>query len=535
MTQYIRTIGRLEPSYVIRKFLDAQRIHNLTLYLQTLHEKNLANGDHTTLLLNCYTKLRDTVKLNRFVETDTDAHFDVDIAIKVLRSAGYFSSALYLAKKHKEHAAYVGIQIDDAKNYEDALDYISRLPFFDSEKMMKQYGKTLVSFLPEQTTRLLMLLCTNYSPKTDSDNPPFAVSSQITVKARPEEFIHIFVDQPQWLLKFLENATTVGDDTQRTAVVYNTLLELYLSSSVYESNVEEGQKKAMSVLQNERSKYDADHALALCQAVAFRAGILFLYERLKLYQDILQYYMDNNDYEMVITSCKRFGDKDSNLWVQVLGYFAERAEECHAEIKSILSFIDKDNILPPLLVVQILAQHEKASLAVVKDYISRRLQQEQLAIAEDQRQIRQFKEETEKMRAEMQELRTTAKIFQLAKCTACTSPLELPSIHFLCMHSFHQRCLVDNEGECPLCAPSAKKVFDVKRQLEQNAGDHDTFFKQLEGSADGFTTVSEFFGRGMFNRVVLVDGEKTVQLSSAAAPPASAASVRSSTRGTLYK
>jgi hypothetical protein len=34
MRQYLRTIGRLEPSYVIRKFLDAQRIHNLTSYLQ---------------------------------------------------------------------------------------------------------------------------------------------------------------------------------------------------------------------------------------------------------------------------------------------------------------------------------------------------------------------------------------------------------------------------------------------------------------------------------------------------------------------
>eukprot|EP00163_Fabomonas_tropica_P014549 TRINITY_DN2645_c0_g3_i4.p1 TRINITY_DN2645_c0_g3~~TRINITY_DN2645_c0_g3_i4.p1 ORF type:complete len:454 (+),score=82.80 TRINITY_DN2645_c0_g3_i4:150-1511(+) len=55
--QYLRTIGRLEPSYVIRKFLDAQRIHNLTSYLEALHENNLANADHTTLLLNCYTKV----------------------------------------------------------------------------------------------------------------------------------------------------------------------------------------------------------------------------------------------------------------------------------------------------------------------------------------------------------------------------------------------------------------------------------------------------------------------------------------------
>lgn len=39
MGQYCATIGFMEPSYVIRKFLDAQRIHNLTSYLEELHSQ----------------------------------------------------------------------------------------------------------------------------------------------------------------------------------------------------------------------------------------------------------------------------------------------------------------------------------------------------------------------------------------------------------------------------------------------------------------------------------------------------------------
>lgn len=58
----------LEPSYVIKQFLDAQRIHNLTLYLEKLHEAGVANANHTTLLLNCYTKLKDVQKLNEFIK-----------------------------------------------------------------------------------------------------------------------------------------------------------------------------------------------------------------------------------------------------------------------------------------------------------------------------------------------------------------------------------------------------------------------------------------------------------------------------------
>ncbi len=58
MGQYLETVGVLEPSYVIRRFLDAQRITCLTAYLELLHEQGLATVDHTTLLLNCYTKLK---------------------------------------------------------------------------------------------------------------------------------------------------------------------------------------------------------------------------------------------------------------------------------------------------------------------------------------------------------------------------------------------------------------------------------------------------------------------------------------------
>jgi hypothetical protein len=68
LTSYLGQTGTLEPSYVIKKFLDAQRIHNLTFYLEKLHEADMANANHTTLLLNCYTKLKDVEKLNEFIK-----------------------------------------------------------------------------------------------------------------------------------------------------------------------------------------------------------------------------------------------------------------------------------------------------------------------------------------------------------------------------------------------------------------------------------------------------------------------------------
>jgi hypothetical protein len=57
---------------VVRRFLDGQLTANLTTYLQALHAAGQANQQHTTLLLNCYTKLKDVARLNAFVSDGTD-------------------------------------------------------------------------------------------------------------------------------------------------------------------------------------------------------------------------------------------------------------------------------------------------------------------------------------------------------------------------------------------------------------------------------------------------------------------------------
>ncbi len=200
MAEYLHTIGRhdteadvgnrdrkrggTEPSYVIGKFLEAQRIHNLTLYLQTLHEKQVANTDHTTLLLNCYTKLKDHAKLRDFVQRD-NLSFDVKSAITVCREAAYYEHALFLAKKHCQHDSYLQIQLEDCSNFTEALAYISSLDNSNAKQFALLYGEKLLRHgivdeekeagteasdstanasneLTEQTTRLFIALCTGF-------------------------------------------------------------------------------------------------------------------------------------------------------------------------------------------------------------------------------------------------------------------------------------------------------------------------------------------------------------------------------------
>ncbi|KAJ3221469.1 Vacuolar protein sorting-associated protein 11 [Clydaea vesicula] len=158
--QYLKTIGYLEPSYVIRKFLDAQRIHNLTSYLQALHEKGFGNSDHTTLLINCYTKLRDNKKLDIFLKSNTSEEwkFDVDTAIKVCRSAGYFEHALFLAQHYDQIDWYMKIQIEDLKEYRKTVAFLSKLPTSLSRAELKKYGYILVTELPMEMSEILIKL-----------------------------------------------------------------------------------------------------------------------------------------------------------------------------------------------------------------------------------------------------------------------------------------------------------------------------------------------------------------------------------------
>mmetsp|Transcript_13018 Transcript_13018/g.27523 ORF Transcript_13018/g.27523 Transcript_13018/m.27523 type:complete len:173 (-) Transcript_13018:206-724(-) len=119
-------------------------------------------------------------------------------------------------------------------------------------------------------------------------------------------------------------------------------------------------------------------------------------------------------------------------------------------------------------------------------------------LEEDRSAIRKYQEETTRMRAEVAELRTSARIFQHSRCTACTAALDLPAVHFMCMHSFHARCLGDQERDCPKCQAENRTVLEIKRSLESSLSDHDKFFQQLESSEDGFSVVADYFGRGIF-------------------------------------
>lgn len=164
-----------EPFAYLTQFLDSQRINNLIEYLEELHDHNKATVDHTTLLLNCYAKLKDTAKLETFIKSGTN--FDLETAISMCRQGGYYDQAVFLAKNNKEHELVIDILIEDSKHYEEALDYMWHLEPQLAYPNLTKYARVLLEHCPEETTQVFIDYFTGeYRPRKDVPLPSFQVS-----------------------------------------------------------------------------------------------------------------------------------------------------------------------------------------------------------------------------------------------------------------------------------------------------------------------------------------------------------------------
>ena len=123
-----------------------------------------------------------------------------------------------------------------------------------------------------------------------------------------------------------------------------------------------------------------------------------------------------------------------------------------------------------------------------------------MLVTQNRKLIESYRTETEAKRKEMEDLGNKPAIFQTRRCAACGRSLDLPTVHFLCKHSFHQSCLNQSDGkeaECPKCAAQNNSIRAFRKAQEDSADKHDMFQDALQRSRDKFGTISEFFGRGV--------------------------------------
>ena len=420
--RYIETIGCIDASLIIRKYLDASSIHYLIQYLEELHRRGFASSDHTVLLMNSYAKLHDNDKIQAFVyQQSLGPHFDVAAVVDALASSEYTREALYLAAQHRLHAKYIAIQLGQLHAYAEAIAYIKQLPAVEVAAVLAQYGKQLVDNAPAEATAMLKEVC----------------SAQRAEPVPAEKALACFIDAPRELKAFLKSC--IAEDTT-DPVIWNTYLELVLRNDLSDplkgaevsiakgdevsavkgdevSAVKGAEAKAvkgdeakavngaeakaangdevsavkgdegkatnnsemtntsevMAVLQNPKACYEDDQALILLEANRCEAGLVYLYEKLHMHSILLHHLLHQNRLDEAIALCEKEAEEDS-LWRVLLQETLESGSE--EAVEKVVDVVKARKGVPLVQLVQMLCDSGRVSSARVNAVVLEALQEE---------------------------------------------------------------------------------------------------------------------------------------------------------------
>ncbi len=535
MTQYCYTIGFLQSSYVIRRFLDPRRIENLILYLEKLHEKGVATRDHTNLLLTIYTKMKDESKVTAFCNNscklatttapkllnEIPGNVDVDGVVSILTKSGFVEQALKVALEYNQHSAYLDILMSkDPPDVVASLGYISSLIFTPSlttqtmKELLDKYARKLLVMLPNEVTSLFIILCSgNYDSLklkviTTTSNQ-LSVSPYLT-PLNIEDLLPCYVNNEKYFLLLMDGLYE-GNFTHKafTPKVMNTLLELYLDEyntlkSENNNDYRALDEKIMSLLDIVCSglEYDVSQALLLTRQFQYSVGEKFLLDKQQSTELLLRMYTESNDDNSIFKILRKEDRKDSEFYIQILTYFVKKVDTGSSDMdddekwenvtKVLDIIIEKDTVLAPMQILSVLAMNKDLPLHIISSYMKSTLLECNNTISKLETSVRSMRNTIETIRQEdnvRKELggnRFKKNLTKSKDSKNHSDSLDEEDEEDL----LHNSKIQEEEN-----IREQKKWENIKKDLMERSSEHEAFYSELERSNDGFNTVASYFGK----------------------------------------
>ncbi|KAL8446018.1 hypothetical protein Emag_004870 [Eimeria magna] len=558
---YIKTIGFLEPSAVIQKFLDCQELNHLALYLLHLHLAGCAMQQHTLLFFKCTARLKDDSLLACFLEDPRISKTcSLSVALNECRLNGDIKLACAIASRHGYHDEYLSLLLE-TKEFSKAVELLKQVDAPAACSLLLKHGSALLEHSASDVLLLLSQFIKDYHTSVDIFIPLFVDAPDLLLlflsllshgvptasrlvpqyealcgEARLQEAIErareaisttpsIFGSSPfssllEMLLRSQRKWNALRQVGTRGAGGLNGLADKSSSSlAASDGNTSSSAPSifAETLLKTLKSRQmtheDQYRATLLCTIFGFEEGMVLVGEKRQELQLPVAYFEANNDIPNLLRFCLKNGSKDPTLWTQALSILASQSGT-QRQIREVLIHIERHRLLPPLAVLELLQQSQAVTLDAVKDYFLRASDDLADQLAHSQELLQSDRAEVSQMAEEVRRFKTSAQVFESERCDFCFLPVELPSVHFRCGHSFHIYCLSSNNEEktegfqatdlsqvsycCAICTPqfNAKRLLLSQREAE--ACNTDDFFKYLRGSADGFDFILSCFGRGLF-------------------------------------
>jgi vacuolar protein sorting-associated protein 11 len=508
MEQYIYTIGSLEASHVIFRYLDAPKIPMLTTYLEELRSRDMATPAYDELLKTCYLKLGDVEAADRITATSANTSFN-DSCASIVTSLTH--------------------------NPKEALATVCTFEAPKAAEALVLYGAALARALPRETAGIVVALCLGtYSPSSMAEAANKGSNEASRILKYPTDdrdrrctpypvhlFASSFLENPKMLRLILAHCNR--NKCALTPNLRRTLLELTLAewnnAKRYGDTEAEKlrRKEAIAALTDAHSTDIGDYdALVLVQLAGFTEGELLLYERLQMVPMLLsRYAMDGGDRarRQMLAMCR----SDPEILAEVLGHFVQIAcekvthdnvddasvnseeEEILDDIREALALAKSQGVLPPVRIARILAGEDTGPFSVVEtatqqlptevkgkrtvplsvalEYVGDILDESMGIISRLQTEVDSYTELCNTMEAEVEALRKSSTSIEHDPPQEITT--DMPNI---------------NEVYARVQA-----IFDESPSLETSSTlqYREAFWREMNQSDDRFDIITRYFAKGL--------------------------------------
>lgn len=316
MDQYILTIGSLESSHVIFRFLDAPKIHLAVKYLIALRTAGLASSVHDELLRTCYLKLGDVDSASKIILSSRDD------ASAVLSPDGLEIPTVPISRN----------LLASSDNPSEMLAAICSLGAEEAVKALVAHGVFIARSLPRETAGVVIALCDgSYSPTDMADAAAGRDGNETKCDKYPISlFQNAFMENPKLFRLILSHCRR--NDCVLTPMLRRTLLELTLdewgtAKRTGDMRAQKLRRDEAITLLSEKSHVDdmGDYeALVIVQEAGFTEGKIILYERLNMVDTLMEEYAksgtDRSRRQMLA-----MGETDPEILADVLSHFVKMA------------------------------------------------------------------------------------------------------------------------------------------------------------------------------------------------------------------
>jgi len=486
-----------DTSSVITLLMEQRGTRNaLRKYLEALLSKGLARVKHIRLLVSCY---------NDDLSSEADGTSEMPISVKnfakvmegvsdesaaqvaaACRDANLFDAAESLARERKMYLLLARILAEDKSDTDGVLDLLPTIPRQTALEIIFEIGRVLRNANPDRFLSEIISVAFRADEKLREEE---AAETAQTIGES------ILQDNPELHAKLLEMVLSRTPQGGKPPPYVQRIMErLFEILVVIDVTSAENSNRAKPFLISARLKTDRERMCHIAELHSHLPCLRILREETRAYDVLAHQLCVEGDVASLHTACKRHGDREPDMWLQLIRLIAMTPHGSTGDItleEAVDAALKTKTVSEAEVVDLICKVAPKERFLRIRDHFRRAISQLAHARDFDVAAAEKAQAELEQIAADTKNLKTGPIIVQLGICQACDAMTILPAVYFLCGHSYHARCLASKE--CPACSHATRSVTELNHALAQEGSQHDVFFKELE--RDGYEAVLRYLER----------------------------------------